>query len=255
MRFQIASDLHLEHRTKTNSLFDLIDRTNADALVLCGDICPYGSRLLSVIEEACHSYPYVIFVLGNHEFVGGITHHEVINRIRCFEEHMSEHGFLFLENQMKTINGINIFGGTMYSNINPESMVAVAENIHDFKDENWTVDQHVNAFEEWKRAFLEQKEKIDVCITHFIPSYQSSKKYVGDPSESYFTTEMGNEIAYGDISLWIHGHGHDSQDYYIGNTRVVANPLGYPFEKNAFNRGMVVDVTMDRNIECGLDCA
>jgi hypothetical protein len=30
--------------------------------------------------------------------------------------------------------------------------------------------------------------------------------------------------------LWIHGHSHDRCDYAPGETRIVANPLGYPNE-------------------------
>ena len=30
--------------------------------------------------------------------------------------------------------------------------------------------------------------------------------------------------------LWIHGHTHDRCDYVIGDTRVIANPFGYPKE-------------------------
>lgn len=28
--------------------------------------------------------------------------------------------------------------------------------------------------------------------------------------------------------LWIHGHVHAKQDYRVGDTRVIANPRGYP---------------------------
>jgi hypothetical protein len=30
-----------------------------------------------------------------------------------------------------------------------------------------------------------------------------------------------------DIPLWFHGHMHDSVDYNVGGTRVLANPRGY----------------------------
>ena len=45
--------------------------------------------------------------------------------------------------------------------------------------------------------------------------------------------------------LWIHGHTHDRCDYAIGNTRVVANPLGYPTEigsQKAFEPAFQVEV-------------
>ena len=43
--------------------------------------------------------------------------------------------------------------------------------------------------------------------------------------------------------LWIHGHIHDSHDYTIGNTRVIANPRGYIDELNPnFDPELVIEV-------------
>jgi hypothetical protein len=36
------------------------------------------------------------------------------------------------------------------------------------------------------------------------------------------------------VSLWTHGHTHESFDYVVNGTRVVCNPRGYaPMELNA----------------------
>jgi hypothetical protein len=51
-------------------------------------------------------------------------------------------------------------------------------------------------------------------------------------------------------TLWIHGHVHRNADHMIGNTRVLANPRGYPmsFMKNAprenphFDPEMVIEI-------------
>lgn len=47
-------------------------------------------------------------------------------------------------------------------------------------------------------------------------------------------------------ALWLHGHVHDSFDYYIGNTRIVANPRGYApkgvVENKAFDATLTVNV-------------
>jgi hypothetical protein len=46
------------------------------------------------------------------------------------------------------------------------------------------------------------------------------------------------------VSLWIHGHTHESFDYVVSGTRVVCNPRGYaPMELNAaFDPVFTVDV-------------
>jgi hypothetical protein len=45
------------------------------------------------------------------------------------------------------------------------------------------------------------------------------------------------------VSLWIHGHTHESFDYVVNSTRVVCNPRGYaPMELNeAFDPVLTVD--------------
>lgn len=43
--------------------------------------------------------------------------------------------------------------------------------------------------------------------------------------------------------LWIHGHIHAQSDYLIGETRVIANPRGYPREDvGDFQPDLVVEV-------------
>jgi Icc-related predicted phosphoesterase len=41
-------------------------------------------------------------------------------------------------------------------------------------------------------------------------------------------------------SLWIHGHTHESRDYRLGATRIVANPCGYPGALNRSFSSIVV---------------
>jgi hypothetical protein len=47
-------------------------------------------------------------------------------------------------------------------------------------------------------------------------------------------------------SIWIHGHIHSSNDYYINNTRIISNPRGYLLagvaENSAFKDTFIIDV-------------
>lgn len=39
-------------------------------------------------------------------------------------------------------------------------------------------------------------------------------------------------VATSGARLWIHGHIHHQQDYWLDTTRVICNPRGYPDEPN-----------------------
>jgi predicted phosphodiesterase len=74
-----------------------------------------------------------------------------------------------------------------------------------------------------------------IVVTHHAPSYRSLRDW--DPEYPQRFRHMDHCYAsdleylmHGDNApaLWIHGHVHANQDYVVGNTRVLANPRGYP---------------------------
>ncbi len=70
----------------------------------------------------------------------------------------------------------------------------------------------------------------DVVVSHFAPDPQSSHpRFAGSQLNAYFCPTVLKHLDFRP-KLWLHGHIHDPVDYKIGETRVVANPLGYPRE-------------------------
>jgi hypothetical protein len=68
------------------------------------------------------------------------------------------------------------------------------------------------------------------------------------------------------VSMWCHGHVHDSFDYQVGGCRVVANPAGYiknlrqlnsvrdaVFENNLFNPECVLEIPIKEGPDHGKD--
>ena len=49
------------------------------------------------------------------------------------------------------------------------------------------------------------------------------------------TLDLEALVADSGAALWIHGHTHDSFDYRLGATRVLANPRGYVQDGTAEN--------------------
>lgn len=61
-----------------------------------------------------------------------------------------------------------------------------------------------------------------------------------------FVSDLEARILRWQPQLWMHGHTHDSFDYRIGATRVIANPRGYArdgvAENKSFDPGLVIEV-------------
>lgn len=70
-----------------------------------------------------------------------------------------------------------------------------------------------------------------IIVTHFPPTMKSiGPQYHEDPTNTYFINDLEWLIERHKPELWICGHVHHKHNYYIGNTLVVCNPLGYPRE-------------------------
>jgi Icc-related predicted phosphoesterase len=59
-------------------------------------------------------------------------------------------------------------------------------------------------------------------------------------------SDLERQIRRWQPQLWLHGHTHDSFDYRVGATRVVANPRGYApggqIENASFDPDLVIEL-------------
>ena len=101
---------------------------------------------------------------------------------------------------------------------------------------------------EWLEArFAEPHDGPTVVVTHFAPSKRSiHERFANSPINACFISDLEPQISRWQPSLWLHGHTHDSFDYRIGRTRILANPRGYApngiRENERFDAALVVSV-------------
>src|SRR5690606_25858662 len=107
--------------------------------------------------------------------------------------------------------------------------------------------QAMIGLQEAREAARENSNRL-VVVSHHAPSpksingkYAAGSKYVHLNSGYYSDLEH----AMPGVSLWVHGHMHDSFDYRVGDdTRVVCNPsgiLGHALNPN-FNPKLSIEV-------------
>lgn len=259
MKINLISDLHLE---KGSYDFSII---SSDILVLAGDICNISKKelLISFLTKIPFQQK-TIFVLGNHEFSYS-PYNQVIQQFRDILKNFPN--IILLDNESYTINDIKFIGSTLWSDFlsnGQEFYLASKERIQktlseskDFifsEKDNLNVPLIVDYLEEQSKKSLEYLEKElrhntyknTIVITHFPPSKKSiDKQYQSDLLNAYWANNFDFLFNYEyPPLLWLHGHVHNSNDYFINKTRVVCNPRGNlsKIMNSSFNPYLIIEI-------------
>jgi predicted phosphodiesterase len=251
MKIRILSDLHLEFQRWSPP------KADADIVVLAGDI-DAGIRGVEWGRRSFPSSP-LVYVPGNHEFYGG--HMEEL------KEELFSHGKRFevdvLDGRELVIGGVRFLGATLWTDFALQgadrssidrAMADARQGMNDFRLIRYGERRTFRPADaraihlaqvRWLRAKLaEEFVGSTVVVTHHLPHRQSiHPKYQGSDLNPSFASNLGDLMG-PSVSLWIHGHTHESFDYLVNGTRVVCNPRGYvPMELNAaFDPVLTIDL-------------
>lgn len=228
-----------------------------DVVVLAGDIHT-KCRHLELLEQIPDK-TQIVFVPGNHEYYN-MEFHTVNGFFRELESKRSN--FHFLLNESRTINDVEFYGGTMYTDFflygQGEHWATIEEAgkwINDFRvtlieDEGkwrrWSVTDHTDEHEKFVRGLQhwirETEGKKRVVVSHFVPHPKAIHPRWGRSAlNGYFTSDMDRHMGW--EGLWLYGHTHDSGDFMVGDTRCVGNPRGYGDENRyGFEEEKVLEV-------------
>lgn len=234
MKFQLASDLHLEFLERRFPRARLITPAPAaDLLVLAGDI-HNGVKAVQAFKD----WPVpVLYLAGNHEFYGHSWEQTRADlRSACAGTRVS-----FLDNDVLVFEGVRVLGCTLWTDFRtdcdtPEQGMRDVENgLNDFHlirtQEGTLRAAQTLADHELSRRWLERElarpfDGRTVVVTHHGPHPLSiHPRFEGHSLNAGFVSDLTPLLK--DVDLWMHGHTHDSFDYRVGRCRVVSNPAGY----------------------------
>lgn len=241
MKIQLASDLHLEFLARQFPNETLIRPAfGADVLVLAGDV---ANDLLGVKLFANWPVP-VVYVPGNHEYYA-TDWPTMRERLQHAARGTS---VTVLDNGVWEFGGVRFLGATLWTdyrlhaNRTQRALMDVAgSRLRDHSAirvgaEAFTPEMALTDHEQSRRWLEDQLAEPyagrRVVVTHHGPSAQSvHPRYLGDPLNAGFVSELDDVV--GRADFWLHGHVHDSFDYKVDNCRVVVNPRGYPRNRNS----------------------
>lgn len=225
MKILPISDVHVEFHGDDGSKFvEGLPNDDVDVLVVAGDLGNYGYFDVP-LRKLAKRFPEVVYVNGNHECYGAS-----IDRVRdtigkVAAEVPNVH---YLDNSVVELGGRRFIGTTMW--FRPHPMAAVHQfDMHDFDDiENLIKRFPVENAKALSFLNAEMREG-DVVITHHAPCFPSiPESFKSSPlSRLFYVCDQNALIHERSPAAWIHGHIHESWDYSVWGTRVVANPYGY----------------------------
>eukprot|EP00756_Hemistasia_phaeocysticola_P017965 Hpha_TRINITY_DN15565_c4_g4::TRINITY_DN15565_c4_g4_i1::g.108000::m.108000 len=272
LRVALMSDTHVEFYGASQAVNPGGDHCppEADVLVLAGDIgIPKegGSEYENLIHAQSQRYPYVLVVLGNHEFYNG--EYEARRKLAeqvCRSAPLGN--VRLLDCHSVVFNRRWWFGGcTLWSSIPEQARQAVGRGLTDYAVIRWKREGEpdsrikvadTNAWHRRELAWLgkavKQAREMGLqaaVVTHHAPLLRgiSHPRHEGHSAESNpighaFGTDLTRSGVLGDpVRLWMFGHTHYSTDATVDGVRVVSNQVGYPHERDQrYRQGLVVEL-------------
>ncbi len=229
MKVAVLSDLHLYHWANTSGgkgvrklmggIKASLEEERPDIIIDAGDL-ERPDIWYDYVESnlVLRQTPYIT-VSGNHDYYG-----------KYYQGPYHDMKYM-------RVGGVLIIAATLWTDFNKDDPLAhdyVGRGLNDFhliKNFNTRICYETHKLH---RQFIEDNStlKPDIIVTHHSPSYRSvHPQFVGSPLNAGFASDMDEVVEKSGAKLWVHGHMHDPSDYYIGETRVIANPCGYPMER------------------------
>ncbi|MCC6869107.1 MAG: metallophosphoesterase [Burkholderiales bacterium] len=257
MKLNILSDLHLSAGPLDPPAND------ADVIVIAGDV----ARPERAIEWMRTLGKPVLFVAGNHEFYGG----SIPGTIAQLKRLSAGTNVRVLAGDEVVCGGVRFLGTTLWTDFRlfadeatrraaREQAVAFIRDfsrirVDDEAGRVFTPEDSTALFDaqaHWLEERLAQPHAgATVVITHHAPSLLSiHPRFADSLFNACFVSAAERLLDGGRVRLWIHGHTHDSFDYFVNGTRVLCNPRGYAKDgvnENArFDANFVIDLAPER---------
>ena len=257
-KFRVCSDLHLEFdedlsrdRYSTHDIVRCsykylpeVNNENDMYLIIAGDI---HTKLLDVdYAEGLFGkrFKHIYIVMGNHSY-----YKTYISKTFKNSENVT-----VLENDVITTQEeIIIAGCTLWTDMNkqnPMDMLKARGAMADYRwiDTDATSGESISpehtaqlSLESYK--WLDSLPDIDIVITHHMPSYDCvHEKYRGAGNNFCFASEYDDLIYKLSPKYWIFGHSHECMDFQKGDTRMINNAYGYPFEITGYVDDLIIEI-------------
>lgn len=231
VKFQIASDFHIEIDHRENIPLREYIIPSADVLILAGDIGRIHKfdQLKKFLVQLCPQFQIVLYVLGNHEFYRVRNTEEksmddLIVTVKSLEQEIPN--LYILDRSSVIIEDVCVIGTTLWSNSTVEIPPFVRISGMNLDRYNTMFKQNVDYISQMVEYCVEKKLK-PMVVTHHCPTYSAIGKKDFDRYKSLYVSNLDYLLQTSKIHTWVYGHTHKNMDiYFQKKTRVISNQKG-----------------------------
>lgn len=208
MKLAVCSDLHMEFQDYT------LDVDPEILYLIAGDVHD-NAQIRNEWLNATFPEKNYFFIRGNHD---------------CYGTSLNDPG---ADCSIRSWRDIRVAGATLWTDLsNYNNYMNFKRGMLDAERIIGTSFDNMNNHHIVHRDFLLQS-KADIIVSHHAPSFRSiHPMYRNSGLNASFASNLDERIL--ELAkppkIWIHGHTHHAFDYMLGDTRVICNPRGYPFE-------------------------
>lgn len=254
MKLHVFSDLHLG----CPGSWQPVLAPSADAVVCAGDVCEGLPEAVRTLRAAIPAPVPIVTVAGNHSFYERAMDTE----LSAGRAAAAALDVKLLEGEAAVVASVRFIGATLWTDyaaygerdrgpamaraardMNDHRMIALRSDARERFMPAHALALHIDAVTAIDAALAEPFDGPTIVVTHHAPSLRSVRpRYLGNPLNPAFCSDLNELIARHQPLAWVHGHMHGSADYRIGRTRVLNNPHGYGRENAAgFDPALILD--------------
>jgi predicted phosphohydrolase len=235
MKFQYASDLHLEFPANEKFLLDNPLIPVGEILILAGDIVPFRfiEKYAWFFDFISANFKTVYWIAGNHEYYGEDA------KEKQGKFYIPIRDNVFLVNNFSVVHeNTKLIFSTLWTYISPQKAYFIQNGLNDFfqiryGDKLLSVKIYKSFFKE-NIKFISQEVSENtnencIVVTHHVPTYQHyPQEYLNSNINEAFAVDLDDFILNSKIDTWIYGHHHRNVSAFkLGQTTFVTNQLGY----------------------------
>lgn len=264
---RLISDLHLK-ANQSDVYLPVLPEDNQTILLVAGDL-GVRSRAVAWLEMMSQRFAHVVVVLGNHDFYNHDPYENYDEVAESVLRTMSEMRDLWqshlaslnnvhlLENQAIQLKGVRILGATLWTDFLDDPFIMhTAQAMADYRlivddvtrqpiSPTLTQSLHRQSVAWLKEELAQQSSLPIVVISHHVPTWQCihNQDYLEDELTHAYSTNLDAFITTSGASVWAYGHNHQAHDMFIGQTRVISNPVGFLGEYTGYcaNQQLIID--------------
>ncbi len=265
MKIQLLSDLHNEFlrngkQNPDHKWAGTIPETDADVIVLAGDIDTGTEGVDWAIKESQRLGKNIVYVTGNHEF-----YRQEYNSLKAkIKKQATGTAVHYLDCNVYIQKKVRFIGATLWTdyktnNRTPQelAMFFVTKRVADHKVIKYKVGDTYRNFQPLDALAIHKKElhwlkkQINtpykgktIVISHHGPHpICQHPAYPVSEISSAFHSDLSELIKHSNIDVWAFGHTHANVDKVIDNTRIISNQAGYPGENvSDFNASTIIEI-------------